>query len=164
MNHTRRRSQRHSIELATLKQEQNSLLSWGIDDPVLQKLETYRLYQAGFAVADIADAFGFSRGYLYELWDKFQNSVSKALVDKRSGTVPRSLPTEMEATILRAKAINPTRCDSSLAKEFGLDLRQVYNLLKEHGLQDLHRVLESSELDEKLSLPLVETEKKIRLK
>lgn len=160
MNHTGRRSQRQSIELATLKQEQNSLLSWGFDDPVLQKLETYRLYRAGFAVADIAEAFDFSRGYLYELWDKFQKEGTNALIDKRCGTVPRKRTTEMEATILRTKAINPARSDSSLAKEFGLDRSTVYNLLKEHGLQDLHRVLDSSELDAELSLPKAETEKK----
>lgn len=160
MNHTGRRSQRQSICLSTLKQEQSSLLSWGINDPVLHKLETYRLYHAGFAVADISEAFGFSRSYLYELWDKFQTEGTIALVDKRWGTAPRLLPTDMEAAVLQAKAINPVRSDTSLAKEFGLNRSTVYNLLKEHGLQDLHRVLESSELDEEPSFPLAETEKK----
>ena len=115
MNQIARRSQRQSIDLEALKQNPNSLLSWGIDDPILHFITTYRLYQAGFAVIDIANAFDFSRTYLYELWDKFQASVPIALVDKRGGTVPRSLPSEMEAAILRAKAIDPKRGDSDLS-------------------------------------------------
>ena len=70
MTPKRRRSQRQTIELEQLKNDPNSLLSWGLDDPALRKLETYRLYQAGYAVADIAEAFGFAHGYLYEMWDK----------------------------------------------------------------------------------------------
>lgn len=150
MNQIARRSQRQSIELEALKQDPNSLLSWEIDDPILYKMETYRLYQAGFAVIDIAEAFDFSRSYLYELWDKFKTNGIVTLVDKRCGTVPRKRTTEMEAAVLRAKALNPNRSDSSLAKEFGLDRSTVYNLLKEHGLQDLHRVLSGSLDNDKL--------------
>lgn len=160
MNQIARRSQRKSIELETLKQDPNSLLSWGIDDPILHKMETYRLYQAGFAVADIAKAFDFSRGYLYELWDKFRAEGTVALVDKRWGTTPRKRTTEIEAAILRTKAVNPKRSDSSLAKEFGLDRGTVYKLLKEHGLQDLHRVLEGSFDNEKLDFDTEPSEKK----
>ena len=72
MSEKRRRSQRQSINLEQLKNEPDSFLSWGIEDPTLRKLETYRLYQAGYAVADIAAAFGLSAGYLYEMWGKFK--------------------------------------------------------------------------------------------
>lgn len=47
------------------------------------KMETYRLYQAGFLVADIANVFCFSIDYLYKLWEKFQTERTTALVDKR---------------------------------------------------------------------------------
>ena len=60
MSEKRRRSQRQRIELEQLKKDPNSFLSWGIEDPTLGKLETYRLYQAGYAVADIGEAFGLS--------------------------------------------------------------------------------------------------------
>jgi len=160
MNQTARRSQRQPIELELLKQDKNSLLSWEINDPTLHKMETYRLYQAGFAVADIAQAFGFSRGYLYELWDKFQSEGTTALVDKRWGTVPRKRTAE--AAVLRAKAINPKRGDSDLAEEFGLERSTVYKLLKEHGLQDLHRILNGSEPD-KLEERMTEPKKKIKI-
>ena len=140
----RRRSQRQSIDLEQLKNEPDSFLSWGIEDPTLSKLETYRLYQAGYAVADIAEAFGLSHGYLYEMWGKFKAEGTVALVDKRWGAAPRKRTREREAEVLRAKALDPKRGDSDLAAEFGLERSTVYRLLKEHGLQDLHRVLEGS--------------------
>ena len=115
MEKTGRRSQRQSIKLEKLEQDPNSLLSWGINDPILRKLETYRLYQAGYACADIADAFDFSRTYLYELWKKFQAQGTIALVDKRWGTAPRKRTSDLEAAILQAKAINPKRGDSDLS-------------------------------------------------
>jgi transposase len=144
MSEKRRRSQRQSIDLEQLKKEPDSFLSWGIGDPVLRKLETYRLYQAGYAVADIAEAFGLSPGYLYEMWGKFKAEGTEALVDKRWGAAPRKRTTEREAEVLRAKALSPERGDSDLAGEFGLERSTVYRLLKEHGLQDLHRVLAGS--------------------
>jgi transposase len=148
MSEKRRRSQRQSIDLEQLKNDPDSFLSWGIEDPTLRKLETYRLYQAGYAVADIAEAFGLSHGYLYEMWGKFKAEGTEALVDKRWGAVPRKRTTEREADVLRAKALNPERGDSDLAAEFGLERSTVYRLLKEHGLQDLHRVLAGSSGDE----------------
>jgi transposase len=144
MSEKRRRSQRQSIDLEQLKNEPDSFLSWGIEDPTLRKLETYRLYQAGYAVADIAEGFGLSQGYLYEMWGKFKTEGTEALVDKRWGAAPRKRTTEREADVLRAKAQNPKRGDSDLAAEFELERSTVYRLLKEHGLQDLHRVLEGS--------------------
>jgi hypothetical protein len=45
---------------------------------------------------------------------------------------------------LRAKALDPERGDTDLAKEFGMDRSTVYRLLEEHGLQDLHCVLEGT--------------------
>jgi transposase len=141
MTPKRRRSSRQSIDLEQLKSDPNSLLSWGMDDPVLRKLETYRLYRAGYAAADIAEAFGFARQYLYEMWAKFQSEGVESFVDKRWGSAPRKRTTEIEARVLRAKALNPQRSDADLAQEFGLDRSTVYALLKEHDLQDLHRVL-----------------------
>lgn len=141
MSEKRRRSQRQKIELEQLKNDPDSFLSWEIDDPTLRKLETYRLYQAGYAVADIAAAFELSHGYLYEMWGKFKREGTVALVDKRWGAEPRKRTTEREAAVLRAKALEPARGDSDLAAEFGLERSTVYRLLKEHGLQDLHRVL-----------------------
>ena len=144
MSEKRRRSQRQRIELEQLKNDSDSFLSWGIEDPTLRKLETYRLYQAGYAVADIAEAFGLSAGYLYEMWGKFKAEGTEALVDKRWGAAPRKRTTDREAEVLRAKALNPERGDSDLAAEFGLERSTVYRLLKEHGLQDLHRVVAGS--------------------
>lgn len=144
MSEKRRRSQRRTIDLEQLKNDPDSILSWGIDDPTLRKLETYRLYQAGYAVADIAEAFGLSPGYLYEMWGKFKKEGTEALVDKRWGAAPRKRTTEREADVLRAKALNPERGDSDLAVEFGMERSTVYRLLKEHKLQDLHRVLGGS--------------------
>ena len=46
----------------------------------LIKLETYRLYQAGYAVADIGEAFGYAPGYLYELWGEIEKGR-----DERAG-------------------------------------------------------------------------------
>ncbi len=39
------------------------------------------------------------------------------------------------------KALNPHLSDGKLGETFGLDRSSIYHLLKEHGLQDLHRVL-----------------------
>ena len=104
MSEKRRRGQRQRIEVEQLKNDPDSFLSWGIEDPTLGKLETYRLYQAGYAVADIGEAFGLSHGYLYEMWGKFKAEGTVALVDKRWGAAPRKRTTEQEAEVLRAKA------------------------------------------------------------
>ncbi len=135
----RRCSERRPIDLEQLKSDPASLLSLGLDDPVLCKLETYRLYQAGYAAEDIAQAFEYARPYLYELWAALKSGGVEALVDKRGGSVPRT--PEREAHVLRAKALNPQRSDADLAAEFQMDRSTVYDLLKEHELQDLHRVL-----------------------
>jgi len=153
MSEKRRRGQRQRIEVEQLKNDPDSFLSWGIEDPTLGKLETYRLYQAGYAVADIGEAFGLSHGYLYEMWGKFKAEGTVALVDKRWGAAPRKRTTEQEAEVLRAKALDPARGDRDLAVEFGLERSTVYRLLKEHGLQDLHRVLEGSSGNEPRERP-----------
>jgi transposase len=144
MSEKRRRSKRQTIDLEQLKSDPNSFLSWDIDDPTLRKLETYRLYRAGYAAADIAETFGFARGYLYDLWGELKAEGVEALVDKRWGAAPRKRTTEGEAAVLRAKALDPERGDTDLAKEFGMDRSTVYRLLEEHGLQDLHCVLEGT--------------------
>ncbi len=139
----RRRSERGPIDLKQLQNDPASLLALGLlNDPVVRKLETYRLYQAGYAVEDIAQAFGFARPYLYELWAKLRAEGVSALSDQRKGgSVVRTRTPEREAQVLRAKALNPQRSDADLADEFEMDRSTVYDLLKEHGLQDLHRVL-----------------------
>ena len=48
MSEKGRRSQRQELSIEELKQDVNSLLSWGIEDEALRKLETYRLYKAGY--------------------------------------------------------------------------------------------------------------------
>jgi transposase len=144
MSKKRRRSKRQRIDLERLKSEPESFLSWGIEDATLRKLEMYRLYRAGYAVADIAEAFGYARGYLYEMWGKFEAEGVEALVDKRWGAAPRKRTTEREAAVLRAKALNPERGDADLGEEFGMERSTVYRLLKEHELQDLHRVLDGA--------------------
>ncbi len=141
METKRRRRQRQFLSLEELKADPNSLLSWGIEDAALRKLETYRLYQAGYAAADIAVAFEISREYLYEIWAKFKDEGTTALVDKRWGAEPRKLTSESERAILRTKALNPHLSDAKLGASFGLERSSIYRLLKEHGLQDLHRVL-----------------------
>ena len=74
-----RRSQRRPIDLEQLKSDPASFLSLGLDDATLYKLETYRLYRAGYAAEDIAQAFGFARSYLYELWAKLKAGGTEAL-------------------------------------------------------------------------------------
>jgi len=136
-----RRSPRRAIALEQLKRDPARLLSLGLTDPVLHKLETYRLYCAGYAAEDIAQAFGFARPYLYEIWAGLKTAGVAGLTDKRWGAAPRTRTAEREAQVLRAKALQPQRGDADLAVEFGMDRSTVYDLLKEHGLQDLHRVL-----------------------
>ncbi len=138
----RRHSKRRTIDLEQLHSDPSSLLALGLlDDPVLRKVETYRLYQAGYAVEDIAQAFGCARTYLYEVWDKLREGGIDALCDRRWGSAPRTRTPEREAQVLRAKALKPQRSDADLGAEFQMDRSTVYELLKEHGLQDLHRVL-----------------------
>lgn len=144
MEEKRQRRQRQVIVLEEIRRDPNSILSWGMEDAALRKLETYRLYRAGYAAVDIAAAFEISREYLYEIWANFKKEGTKALVDKRWGAEPRKLTSETEREILRMKALNPQLSDGKLGETFGLDRSSVYHLLKEHGLQDLHRVLADS--------------------
>ena len=145
MSNKRQRKPRQTIELEQLKSDPNSFLKLNFEDEVLRKLETYRLYQAGYAAEDIAEAFGYARAYLYEMWRKFEREGARGLVNKSWGSAPRKRTTEREAEMLRAKALRPERSDSDLAQEFGMDRSTVYRLLKEHGLQDLHRVLDAED-------------------
>lgn len=129
------------LDLAELKNDPASFLRLKAGDPILHKLETYRLYKAGYAVTAIAAAFGFNRPYLYQLWQRFEIEGTDAFVAKHWGAAPRKLTADLEAAIIRAKAINPRRSDADLAAEFGLSKSKVFRLLKEHGIQDLHRVI-----------------------
>ena len=151
MSEKRRRRKRQVIEMEELRKDPASLLSWGKGDPTLIKLETYRLYEAGYTAADISEAFGVSREHLHKMWKKLEEEGAAGLVDKRSGSEPRKRTVEKEREVLRAKALEPEVGDSDLGRRFGMDRSTVYRLLKEHGLQDLHQVLngeEGSELEE----------------
>ena len=151
MTEKRRRNNRQTIELEQLANDPNSFLSWDIEDATLRKLETYRLYQSGeYAVADIAETFGFSHGYLYEMWGKLKTEGVEAMVDKRWGASPRKRTSTREAEVLRAKALNPKKGDSELAKEFDMERSTIYRLLKEHGLQDLHQVIAGTDGEEEM--------------
>lgn len=164
MGTERRRRLRQPLTLEELKTDPASLLSWGIEDQALRKLETYRLYQAGYAAADIAAAFEISREYLYQIWAKLKTEGTIALVDKRWGAEPRKLTSETERAILRTKALNPHLSDAKLGEAFGLDRSSIYNLLKEHGLQDLHRVLANTSATEEGSGEPAGAEEKKTLK
>ncbi len=156
----RRRRQRQSIDLNQLKGDPNSFLSWGIEDVALRKLETYRLYQVGYTAADIAEAFGMSREYLYQLWREFKAEGTVRMVNKHWGSEPRKRTSEVERQVLRNKAMEPELGDSELGHRFGLDRTTVYHLLKEHGLQDLHRVLNDNEETESTPSEKEDGEKK----
>lgn len=145
MEEKRRRRKRQKLEMAELSKDPGSILSWGKEDATLVKLETYRLYEAGYAAADISEAFGISREHLHKMWRKFEEEGVAGLVDKRGGSEPRKRTAEKEREVLRAKALNPELRDSELGRRFEMDRSTVYRLLKEHGLQDLHQVLNGGE-------------------
>jgi transposase len=142
MSQKKRRSQRQTIDLEQLKQDPNSFLALDPDDEALRKLEMLRLYKVGYAPEDIVTAFGYSsRTYFYEFFNRFQEGGTEALIDHRGGSEPRKRTPELEAQVIRAKALDPQLGDTELGRCFGLDRSTVYELLKEHGIQDLHRVI-----------------------
>lgn len=70
------------------------------------------------AVADIAEAFGFARSYLYEMWDKPKADGIEGLVDKRWGAAPTATWEDgkvewyvpwMDTTIVRRADGTPAR-------------------------------------------------------
>jgi len=142
MTQKQRRSQRQIIDLEQLKQDPNSFLALNPDDEVLQKLEMFRLYQAGYAPEDIVTAFGYAgRTYFYTLFQRFKERGTAALLDQRGGSELRKRTPELEAQVIRAKALQPQVGDTELGRRFRLDRSTVYEILKEHGIQDLHRVV-----------------------
>jgi len=142
MAQKQRRSQRQTIDLEQLKQNPNSFLALNPDDEVLQKLEMFRLYQAGYAPEDIVTAFGYAgRTYFYTLFQRFKEEGPAALLDQRGGSEARKRTPGLEAQVIRAKALRPQVGDTELGRRFGLDRSTVYEILKEHGIQDLHRVV-----------------------
>ena len=142
MTQKQRRSQRQTIDLEQLNQDPNSFLALNPDDEVLQKLEMFRLYQAGYAPEDIVIAFGYAgRTYFYTLFHRFKEGGTAALLDQRGGSEPRKRTPELEAQVIRAKALQPQLGDTELGRRFGLDRSTVYEILKEHDIQDLHRVV-----------------------
>lgn len=142
MSQKERRSRRQTIDLEQLKQDLSSFLSLNPDDDVLRKLEMFRLYKAGYAPEDIVTAFGYSgRTYFYELLNRFQAGGTEALIDRRGGSEPRKRTPELEAQVIRAKALDPQLGDTELGQRFGLDRSTIYEILREHNLQDLHRVI-----------------------
>lgn len=142
MNQKKRRSRRQTIDLEQLRQDPNSFLALNPDHEALRKLEMFRLYKAGYAPEDIMTAFGYSgRTYFYQLFNRFQEGGTAALIDRRGGSEPRKRTSEREAQVIRTKALNPQLGDTELGRCFELDRSTVYELLKEHGIQDLHRVI-----------------------
>jgi len=142
MTQKQRRSQRVTIDLEQLKQDPNSFLALNPDDEVLQKLEMVRLYQAGYAPEDIVAAFGYAgRTYFYSLFNRFKEGGTAALLDQRGGSEPRKRTPELEGEVIRAKALHSQLGDTALGRRFGLDRSTVYQILKEHHIQDLHRVV-----------------------
>jgi len=142
MNQKKRRSRRQTIDLEQLKQDPSSFLSLNPDDEVLRKLEMFRLYKAGYAPEDIVTAFGYSgRTYFYELLSRFQAGGTEALIDRRGGSEPRKRTPELEAQVIRAKALDPQLGDTELGRRFGLDRSTIYEILREHDIQDLHQVI-----------------------
>ena len=88
MAQKQRRSQRQTIDLEQLKQDPNSFLALNPDDEVLQKLEMFRLYQAGYAPEDIMTAFGYTgRTYFYTLFHRFKKEGTAALLEDRKSVV-----------------------------------------------------------------------------
>ncbi|MCK4470550.1 MAG: helix-turn-helix domain-containing protein, partial [Anaerolineae bacterium] len=71
----------------------------------------------------------------------FQEGGTEALIDRRGGSEPRKRTSELDAQVIRAKALDPQLGDTELGRRFGLDRSTVYELLKEHGIQDLDRVI-----------------------
>ncbi|NIN68305.1 MAG: helix-turn-helix domain-containing protein [Anaerolineae bacterium] len=142
MSPKQRRSRRQTIDLEQLKQDANSFLSLGCDDEVLRKLEMIRLYKVGYAPEDIMTAFGYSgRTYFYHLWNRFQEGGIAALVDRRGGSEPKKRTPDLEAQVIRTKALAPQLGDTELGRRFGLDRSTIYEILRDHGIQDLHRVV-----------------------
>ena len=132
---------RQALNISELTKDPTSFLALGVEDATLRKLESYRLRKLGYSAEQIAQTLDFSRSHLYYFMKEFEKKGTPALIKKNWGATTRKLTTTKEAQILRAKALNPHRSDRDLAGEFDLDRRTVYGLLKEHGLQDLHRVL-----------------------
>ena len=116
MTEKRRRRERQAIEMAELKKDPASLMSWGKEDATLVKLETYRLYEAGYAASDISEAFGISREHLYKMWKRFDQEGAAGLLDKRGGSEPKKRTVEKEREVLRAKALEPRVGDSELGR------------------------------------------------
>ena len=61
-----------------------SFLELGLTDPLLEKLETYRLYKSGVSPTKIAKDFGFSRPYLYQMWKKLENKGPSVKIAQRA--------------------------------------------------------------------------------
>lgn len=130
------------IDIEQLKRDPTSFLSLGIeDDPVLIKLEAYRLHKAGYEVAEIVKAFGYTRQHWHALWGRLKREGTKAFNNKNCGSVARKRTTKTEAAVIRAKALSPEKSDDDLGKEFGMERTTIYRLLKEHGIQDLHKAI-----------------------
>lgn len=129
------------IDLEQLRNDPASFLYWRFDDPVLRKLETYRLYRLGYSVTEITRAFEFARNYPYQMWEQFEVEGTSAFYKKNCGSTARKVTQEFEAALIRAKAIDPERSDADLAEEFQVHRTTVYRTLKEHGIQDLHKII-----------------------
>jgi transposase len=135
---------RATIPVQTLKEDGNSFLCLG-EEPLLRRLEMVRLWQQGYSMGAIGEAVGYSPQGVWAVVQRFKADGVDGLMEKRGGAYHSKVTPEMERDILRCKALNPALGDAELAARFGLNRITIYNLLKEHGLQDLHRVVAGQE-------------------
>jgi transposase len=133
---------RAKIPLETLREEGSSFLSLG-EDPLMKRLEMVRLWRQGYSFGAIGEAFGYSPQGVWAVVQRFEEEGVEGLIEKRGGPYHSKVTPELEREILRYKALHPQVGDTELAAQFGLGRITIYNLLKEHGLQDLHRVIEA---------------------
>ena len=140
------------IPLQALKEDGNSFLCLG-EEPLLRRLEMVRLWQQGYSMGAIGEALGYSPQGVWAVVQRFKADGVDGLMEKRGGAYHSKVTPEMERDILRSKALNPELGDAELAARFGLNRITIYHLLKEHGLQDLHRVVTArEEVEEKKTL------------
>lgn len=135
---------RAKIPLKTLKEEGGSFLGLG-EEPLLRRLEMVRLFRQGYSLGSIGEAFGYSPQGVWAIVQRFKEEGVEGLIEKRGGPYHSKVTPDLEREILRHKALHPQQGDAELAARFGLNRITIYNLLKEHGLQDLHRVIEGGE-------------------
>ena len=103
----------------------------------------FRLYQAGMRRKISCAAFGYAVVCISTPSTSASRRAARRPCSTRAvvSVAPRTRTPEREAQVIRAKALAPELGDTELGQRFGLDRATVYELLREHGIQDLHRVV-----------------------